>query len=54
MTMLGNVILGMGAMFFTFIAVPLYILVIEYPIEKVNNGTLRKQVNIKQKEENSS
>ena len=47
MTMLGNVTLGMGAMFITFIVIPMYIFVIEYPIDKANNVALRKKVNIK-------
>ena len=47
MTMLGNVILGMGAMFITFIIVPIYILVIEYPMNKANNSFLRENFNIK-------
>ena len=47
MTMFGNIILGMGAMLFTFIIVPIYVLIIEYPIENFLNSTLRKRVNIK-------
>ena len=35
MTMLGNIILGMGAMFFTFIIVPAYIFVIEFPLSNI-------------------
>ena len=42
MTMLGNVILGMGAMFFTFVVVPIYIFVIEYPLNKANDYVLRR------------
>jgi peptidoglycan/LPS O-acetylase OafA/YrhL len=49
MTMIGNIILGMGAMTFTFIVVPIYIFVIEYPIENVMNRTFRKIVNLKSK-----
>jgi uncharacterized membrane protein YfcA len=47
MTMLGNMILGMGGMLFTFMAVPVYMFVLEYPIQTANNMTLRELVKIK-------
>jgi uncharacterized membrane protein (DUF485 family) len=47
MTMLGNVILGMGSILCTFIVVPIYISVIEFPMDTANNKFLRQKVNIK-------